>query len=118
MSRRVIPILLISGSLLSCLYIIGSRIRRPVSSIVERCAVRIAENARPVKAYFQDVNRDGTNDIVCLDKNNHRTTLFAYGDSSYCTKEEIREIKSRELESEMSNYSGLSVTNKNPGRND
>ena len=61
-------------------------------------------------ASFQDLNLDGTNELVVADGSGRTTTLWRYDNpqagisNRYFSVEHIREIKARELEQGMNSY--------------
>jgi len=65
-------------------------------------------------AFFQDLNLDSTNDLVIADRSGRTTPLFLYDSESnqYFSAETIREMKARELENQMKNYTNSAEATK------
>jgi hypothetical protein len=60
---------------------------------------------------FQDINSDGTNELIATDRSGKTTPLFLYNSKSnqYFSAETIREMKANELENQMRNYKNAEV---------
>lgn len=67
-----------------------------------------------VSAYFQDLNLDGTNELIVADRSGRATPLFLYDSKSnqYFSAETIREMKANELENQMRNYTNSAEVGK------
>ena len=74
----------------------------------------IAKKTQITHASYQDVNLDGTNELIVADASGRTTTLWRYNDleagisNQYFSIEEIRRMREKEnvrnLEQEMKNY--------------
>jgi len=70
----------------------------------ESVITQIEDQRKISSVFFQDTNGDGTNELITIDSEGRKTTLYAGSSNQYFSAEKVREIKQNALEREMQNY--------------